>query len=98
EEPVQHREARREVEVLPDVALQQRRVVGETVDDFGGGQPVVAELASEAAHRGDPLGLVRGFRAVPPKTILPAPSFDSQCQYSMNPEAYQPAADSAASS
>ena len=41
EEFLEDRETRGEVEVLPDVGLQQAGVVGEVVEDLGGGEAVV---------------------------------------------------------
>ena len=43
EEAVENGEARRDVEVLPDISLEHRRVVGQVVKDLRRGQAVVGE-------------------------------------------------------
>ncbi len=50
EEPGELRKARREVVALPDEALQQRRVVGQAVEDFGGRQPPIG-VADQGHNR-----------------------------------------------
>src|SRR5262245_37802801 len=50
EEPVQDREVRRQVVVLPRIALQQAGMVGEIIEDLRRRQPVAAELRYQAGH------------------------------------------------
>src|SRR5262245_44865124 len=50
EEPAQHRELRCHVEVLPDIALQQRRVIGQVVEDFSRREAIAVGLEDECRH------------------------------------------------
>ncbi len=50
QEFLQNREARRDIQILPDIALQQGRMVGQVVENFGGGQPIILELFVEVAN------------------------------------------------
>src|SRR5690606_39009297 len=52
QELVQHRKLRKQVVLLPDVALQQGRMVGHVVEDFRRGQPVALELLTELDRSG----------------------------------------------
>src|SRR5215813_9272577 len=48
---VQHRKARAQVVVLPDVSLQQGRMIGEPVEDLRRGEAVTFELTAEIPGR-----------------------------------------------
>src|SRR3546814_8561712 len=52
EEPAQYRIARRQIETLPDEALQQVRMIRHVIQDLRGREPVMSELHREIAHRG----------------------------------------------
>jgi hypothetical protein len=49
QEFIQDWKTRRYVEILPDIGLQQRRVVGNMINDFGRRQTVILELSREIA-------------------------------------------------
>ena len=53
---------RREIEVLPDEALQHHRMIGQTVKYFCGRQPIAAQLLLKVAHSA-PLALQNSFPA-----------------------------------
>src|SRR6516164_8687839 len=48
EKSAQGRKARGKVELLPDIALQDHRMVRHAIQDFGGGQPVILDLQCNA--------------------------------------------------
>src|ERR1700730_16383986 len=48
---VQHRKSRTEVVVLPDIGLQQGRMIGEAVEDLRRGEAIAFELAAEIFGR-----------------------------------------------
>jgi hypothetical protein len=50
-------EARREIVILPDIALQKLRMVGKAIEDLGGGQREAFDLAEGS----NPAGLSRIF-------------------------------------
>src|SRR5665213_954424 len=51
EKAAQHRIARRDVELLPDEALQQIWVIGQVIEDFGRGQAIAFQLQFDGRHR-----------------------------------------------
>ena len=63
QELAEHRVLRGEVQVLPEIGLEQARVVRQVVEDFGGGEAVVPELQTDGhpsylPSGGDPTGTV----------------------------------------
>ena len=44
EEFAEDREGWGDVEVLPDIGLQKARVIGQVIEDFGGGEAIVLQL------------------------------------------------------
>ena len=46
---VQNRKARRDVELLPDIALQQLGMIGHAIDDFRRRQAIIFKLPSQIA-------------------------------------------------
>ena len=46
EEFAQHRKLRREVELLPDEALDERRMIRQVIEDFGGGEAITFQLTA----------------------------------------------------
>src|SRR5690606_25031351 len=49
EEPAQDREVGGQIEILPDIALQEARIVGHVVEDLRGRQTIILELLPEIA-------------------------------------------------
>src|SRR5262245_7489853 len=47
QKPVQHRKPRTQIVVLPDIRLQERRMVGEPIENLCGGEAVALKLAAE---------------------------------------------------
>lgn len=39
--------ARRQVKILPDIALQERRMIGQAVEDLGCGEPEIVQLTGK---------------------------------------------------
>ena len=52
QEPVEVRELRIEIILLPEIGLEQGGVVGQSVEDFGRGEAVSGELAFEVGAHG----------------------------------------------
>ena len=50
QEFLEHREARRQIELLPDVGLQQGRVIGHVVENFRRGETVIMKLPDQVCH------------------------------------------------
>ena len=50
EKPAQFGEIRRDIELLPNEALQQVGMIGKVVDDLSGRQPTFARLGLQVAH------------------------------------------------
>jgi gamma-glutamylcysteine synthetase len=57
---MQDREFRCEIELLPDVALQQIRVIRQVIQDLGRRQPIVAKLQAQVAHQSTSLCQIGG--------------------------------------
>jgi len=53
---VQHRKLRCDVQILPDETLQQPRVVGQMIQDFGGGEAIAVQLQCQAHSMSPSLG------------------------------------------
>jgi hypothetical protein len=47
---VQFGEIRREIEFLPDKGLQQRGVIGQAIDDLGGGEAIPFDPQFQVGH------------------------------------------------
>jgi hypothetical protein len=50
QKPVQLREVRSDIKLLPDEALQQVGMIRQMVDDFGGRQSIIAQSLLVVAH------------------------------------------------
>jgi hypothetical protein len=71
QEAVKFRKLRRQVVLLPDVALQDRGVVGQVIEDLGRGQAVALELLAELGryfHR-RPRDALNAVGRGPPSTL-----------------------------
>jgi len=52
QESPQDREIRREVELLPDIALKQARMIRQVIENLGRREPVAFELQAKMRHGG----------------------------------------------
>jgi hypothetical protein len=52
----QHRKLRREIIVLPDISLQQPRMIGQMIEDTRGGKPLSGKLLDKIGMRFDLFG------------------------------------------
>lgn len=50
QEFLEYGKLRRQIEILPDEALQHHRMVGQAIEDFRGGQTIAAQLLLKIAH------------------------------------------------
>src|SRR5947208_6532365 len=63
---VQHRESRTQVVVLPDISLQQGRMIWEAVEDLRRGEAIAFELAAEIFGREFPGSKLLSCHGCPP--------------------------------
>src|SRR5258708_9165498 len=47
QKPIEHRKPRTEVVVLPDIRLQERRMIGQSIENLRGREAVALDLAAE---------------------------------------------------
>src|SRR5260370_10258112 len=49
QKPIEHRKPRTQVVVLPDIRLQERRMIGQSIENLRGREAVALELAAEVS-------------------------------------------------